>query len=403
VNSFLRTREMSAPMFATVSFIMNGAENLETFRVPIDKSTTVKVLGKSALARYVQQHKITSSTGICEIYVGSQHVKLFLHDVVVHVVNVSEEKIIMVMRDKSAAPPPQEQPRRSESTDALHGCRSETQPAPLLSRSETQEASKSPSPTLTSEQQIEIMSRMINRRSKSQALSRVPSEVAVNTTAVKKHHLNCAMPAAVEVASPRPIHDRHSPKKRLRSGDDVLTPEVAKVTRVETLSADDRSQFLQQKSQEGWGPEAFRNFESNYTSDPDKLGRELRKQRALQAKAMKAGHVDAIDCDAVTQQAASTTTVPRRLAARSPPITVDERHVSKALFVQGDSTSPMMIAPEDPVELSPSARPSGWGIKASKFFDATTYHDDPSKAKIDPALLNEPVRARRSTRGPLFE
>ncbi|CUG88736.1 Hypothetical protein, putative [Bodo saltans] len=410
---------MSAPMFATVSFVIdaNGTETQETFRVPIDKSTTVRALGKSALHRYVQMQKVNTSNAICEIYVGSQQVKLFLHDIVVHVVNVAEEKVIMVVKDK-LAPQQQPLPRRSESTEMIPANRAETQPAAILSRSSTQEVSKSPSPMLTSDQQIDIMSRMLARRSKSPALSRVPSEVPVNThqhSAIKKsHHQSSAMPAAVAIASPGPIRDRRSPKKRTRGGDEVLTPEAAKVTRVETLSADDRSQFIQQKSQEGWGPEAYRNFESNYTSDPDKLGRELRKQRALQAKAMRGEKVDAIDCDAATQQqqasttttatANTTTTVPRRFAARSPPIALDETHVSKALFAQGDSsTSPIMIHPTDPMDLSPSARPSGWGIKASKFFDATTYHDDPSKAKLDPSLLNEPVRARRSTRGPLFD
>jgi hypothetical protein len=45
-----------------------------------------------------------------------------------------------------------------------------------------------------------------------------------------------------------------------------------------------------------------------------------------------------------------------------------------------------------------SSLPYGWGVNAARFFDPSTYHDDPSKAKIDPALLNEPVRARRSAR-----
>lgn len=37
----------------------------------------------------------------------------------------------------------------------------------------------------------------------------------------------------------------------------------------------------------------------------------------------------------------------------------------------------------------------GWGVTATKFFDPTTYCDDPSKAKLPPELLRQPIRARR--------
>lgn len=408
----------AAPLFATVSFVNehSGTEH-QTFRVPIDATTTVKALAKSALFRLGQQQKV-AHLGIREIYVGAQQVKLFIHDVVMHVVSVSEERVVLVLKDKTSGqlplpPPPVPTEPCSPPMDDGQRSRSDTQPAPALAACHIDVPEKSPSPVFNAEHQLEIVSRKLQRRSKSPALSRVSSSetTAVSSSSlVKKASQVQNMPAAVAVASPRPIErptsmvvgrqskGEISPKKRPRTGDDVLTPEVAKVTRVEELTAADRSQFIQQKSQEGWGPEAYRNFESNYTSDPDKLARELRKQRALAARASK---VVAIDCDVDTitaQQTLSTTTIPRKVSARSP-IAVD--HTSKTLFDAASNTSPLMIVDDDENTGSVS-RPTGWGVKASKFFDACTYHDDPSKAKLDPALLNEPVRARRSTQRSLF-
>lgn len=372
----------AGPLFATVCFVCeNGGVEHQTFRVPIDPQTTVKHLAKSAMWRLQQLQKV-SQFGIREILVGAgsnDSVKLFIHDVVVQVVNVREEKVFLVLRDKAA---------------------SHTQPLPLHSVE-----LKSPSPQMSSEHQLHLQVLQQRRRSKSPAVERCDRKTSDSPAAaipeqpaqqpVRRVLVARSMPVPVAVTSPNPISksaSHKSPEKRPREEakpvDRVLTPEAAKVCDLTKMNEADRERFIKQKGARdgyGWGKDAHRLFESNYTSDPDKLARELRKGR-------KAGTVkkNAVDCDSIMESCSSAAvrTVPKSLLPSNNP------SLSRADPV-GPDPSRQLLAELQSAEDDDSQRPSGWGVKASSYFDPRTYHDNPSKARLDPELLEGPIRARR--------
>lgn len=385
---------MAAPLFATVAFVAEGASSIEhqIFRVPIDATTTVKTLAKNAMWRLSQLQKV-SNIGIGDIYVGSNEVKLFIHDIVVHVVNVKEERIVLVLKERSSNPG---SARPSSSDSAVLPTTTARASAPPA---ETSPVPQEP----TTAEQLEFVTKKLQQeryaRSNSPPPARNESAPARTTLRSSGHP---RMPVPVAVVSPKPLgkappasRDKQSPVKRQRPEADedanrVLTPEVAKVSSLSKMTEAERQKFLRNKQKADgyqWGSEAHRQFESNYTTDPDKLARELRKRRA---DALRAGHTGAnpVYCDADDV----ATTVPKAVTVRSP-LAAACKEPNRQLLAELQS-----VADDDSHEAAPTNRPTGWGVKASLYFDANTYHDDPSKAKLDPVLLNEPLRARRFSR-----
>ncbi|ORC90891.1 uncharacterized protein TM35_000073150, partial [Trypanosoma theileri] len=76
----------------------------------------------------------------------------------------------------------------------------------------------------------------------------------------------------------------------------------------------------------------------------------------------------------------------------------DDAAVNRTPVAQ--STRRLIEENEEKVEDKP--RPPGWGKEALRYFDAETYFDDPSKAKLSPEILARPVRARREVVLPYY-
>lgn len=143
----------------------------------------------------------------------------------------------------------------------------------------------------------------------------------------------------------------------------------------------------------GWGPEAYKSFPANYVSSPDRLAREIRKQRREEERSRRAAGAGAgagamVAAPVAVEQGETA----RRLQYE------DEGH-RDTVGHQVDSV--VIVEDETPKEATadtkaPAPLPEGWGCEATKYFDPATYCDDPRKAKMSIASCPRSVRPHRT-------
>ncbi|AAZ11880.1 uncharacterized protein TEOVI_000676800 [Trypanosoma equiperdum] len=193
----------------------------------------------------------------------------------------------------------------------------------------------------------------------------------------------------------------------------------------------------------GWGREASKYFPENYTTSPDKIPRlirEAKRREQMRLKEERGRANQPVEVHNVSEaEGRRSGTTETQVAAKTPqdPSTsaapfLGEKNsdagrqsgegcsatcpivVERQLFNDGDDLLHTPVSQlahnenrSDEVktegkELSNQSGgtplPPGWGKSAIKYFDAKTYCDDPTKAKLSPDILAMPLRAglRRS-------
>ena len=388
---------VTGPLFATVSFVGEGSElnQAPTFRVPISETTTVRRLAKDALSRLQLHERANGREGdelaVSEVVVGEQRAQLFVLDIVVQVVSVATERIFVVLRAKPSKP---DAPRDINSSNLVAApaktselpSSAERKPLPLLpsfaDRQQRIAEERSRSPERVNGPGNTSPSRSTRDRPVERESTHAPASTKYAPTGRKplqKRSRTHEVTSQVTTNS-----DAHaSPVRRHHRRETGSTPEAYKFKTLDDMSPEEREKFIAEKTKEGWGPSSFQRYEVNYVSDPEKLARQLRKQKQKERESSSGPK--------------EVCTVPREVACydvdhcRGEANRDEQEPLERKLFLADQ----LMAVEMTPVAEPSAALPEGWGCDATKYFDPRTYHANPSKAHIDEAVLREPIRPRR--------
>lgn len=373
------------PQFATVTFVDRDDTPVGTFRVPLDATTTVRRLAKAAMQRLVLMRRREGiAVAVMEVYVeggGIQpRAEVFAQDTVLQVVSVKEEVIYMRLKEPFSHPgmtsgtAPSAVTKETVTRDELSSGAaggpetSATKPTSSAPVSAAADLTKSfPAPTEASSS-VEVTS--------------IEEEGEEGQDSRKGDHLLGWGPDAHKHFAENYVS---TPGKRQRRVPKIPTAPDAKKAKSQAEAAPPQAAQVQ-RGVLGWGPEASKMFPDNYVSSPDRVARLARQSRTAEVRRHR-------DTSAAADPPALEAVPTAVSTSRQLEYPVNEGEGGRGTVAH--TIVEEEVRAKEPGEPA-APLPKGWGKEASKFFDPSTYCDDPKKARILPNMdLSRSSRKRR--------
>lgn len=374
-------------LFATVCLIPEGGDASRggTIRVPVTAETTVRQLAKESMHRLLLSRRSNGvkirPVAVTEVRVGGiteEHAEIFSVDFVTQVVLLKEETVYMKLKLAEASTAG----TAAAAVDHLAVNKETALPnaVPPTAVAVPGATLNAPMPPVTQVNVPAVAQLESSSFTPTAAVPAAPEAGARGNRGTTKRprradetwtrHPDCG-PEAVTHFNPNYTSSSEVIARRLRA----KTAEEKRAPA--TVDIDAKSPQRPTVMPSGWGPEAYKSFAANYVSSPDRLARQLRKQRRLEA--------------AEAKKAAPAASPPARAEGTSRQLGLETDSPTQRDTV-GHCVSPIVV--EDEVPL-----PKGWGSEASKYFDPETYCDDPSKARLTFGNRSRPTRYSRASVG----